>query len=327
MSEVVQRVSVVIPNFNGREHLPECLEALSRQSYRDFEILVVDNGSTDASLEWLRVHVPDVRVIARVDNGGFSVAVNEGILASRAEFVALLNNDTAVDADWLKALVDALDETGYDIAASLMVFYETPETVNTAGDGYDMAYLVGTQRGRGGAVSEYRDSARILGACAGAALYRRALFDDIGLFDSDFFLVHEDTDINLRALVAGRKCVYAPGSVVRHKDSATIRKQPSPLMARLLVRNQYVVIGKDMPTVLLPVVAAIFAWRTFRGVFPLRPSMWGTIPGNWRKMRQTIPIQAEGFRMGWGKRAEVWRLQAVSTHEIIRWLFKGAGPV
>lgn len=321
------RVTVVIPNWNGLIHLPECMAALRGQSYRDFEVLVVDNGSSDASLEWLASQAPEVRVIARADNGGFAVAVNEGIRAAEGEFVALLNNDTAVDPRWLEELVLALDSSGYDMAASLMVLYDDPKTVNAAGDDFNFWDLVGRNRGLYGRVEDYQQSVRVLGACAGAAAYRTSLFHDVGLFDEDFFLIHEDTDLNLRALIAGKRCIYVPTSIVRHKFSATIRSQPSWTMQRYEVRNRAVVLAKNLPGVLVPLAVLTWVFRVFRSTIPVRPSKWHLIPSLLRSLGKRIDAEFEGYRMGIPRRREVWRRRAVPTSEIIRWLFNGVGPL
>lgn len=321
------RVTVVIPNWNGLAHLPECIEALLGQSYTDFEVVVVDNGSTDDSVAWLREHAAWVRVVERGDNGGFAVAVNEGIRQATGEYVALLNNDTAVDPKWLAELVGALEETGYDAAASLMVFYDEPHLVNAAGDEFVMTHLFGRNRGFGRPVEEYAERVRVLGACAGAALYRTSFFRDVGLFDEAFFLMHEDTDINLRALIAGKRCVYVPSALVRHKFSASIKTQPSDKMQRLLTRNEAFVLAKDLPAVLYPYAFVTLPYRLFRSVVPLRPSQWHRVPGLLRRLPDRIAAQREGRRMGAPKRADVWSRRAVPVHEIVRWMFRGVGPV
>jgi GT2 family glycosyltransferase len=325
--DAVPVVSVVIPNWNGIQHLPECISALARQTLRDFEVIVVDNCSTDTSLSWLSESFPEARAVSRADNGGFSAAVNDGIRASKSDYVYLLNNDTVADPSCLQAAVDALEETGYDFAASCMVFYDDPSVVNTAGDIYDMKELVGVQRGRLEPRDSFKSPVRVLGASAGAALYRRSLFDDVGLFDEDFFLLFEDVDMNLRCLISGKRCVYVPDSIVRHKESASIGRHPGPHMARLQLRNQYIVIAKDMPTPLLPWEALKWCWKAFRELVPLRPSKWGSIPQLFSDFEPRRQTQLEGVRMGLRKRGDVWSRRKTSRLEIIRWLFGGVGPL
>ena len=317
-------VSVIVPNWNGVRHLPECLDHLEQQTLQDFELIVVDNASTDTSVQWLEANAPRARVVRRDINGGFSGCVNSGIRVAQGDYVAILMNDTAASPEWLESLVTAVDGTGYDFAASRLVFYDSPETINAAGDVYDMRLLAGRQRGRGDPVTDCLGSVRVLGACAGAALYRRDFFEDVGLFDEGFFMVHEDTDLNLRALIAGKRCVYAPDAVVRHKDSATIRVVPE--LQEYTIRNQYRVVSKDMPCALLPIAAALWVFHAFRTTIPLRPWKWHLIPTLVRQLNRELAFQAEGLRLGWRARADVWSRRVVSRREIVQWLMKGVGP-
>jgi GT2 family glycosyltransferase len=320
------RVTVVVPNWNGRQHLPECLATLAAQYFSDFEVLVVDNASSDGGVAWVREHHPHIRILQRADNGGFGVAVNAGILACRGEYVALLNNDTAVDNAWLGNLVQALDvRPDYDFAASLMVLYAEPGRVNAAGDVYDLARLTGQNRGFGQPVSSFGQARRVLGACAGAALYRRALFDDVGLFDEDFFLMSEDTDFNLRCLIAGKRCLFVPGALVRHKFRASIDTAPVWAMTRLAIRNEAMVAAKDLPSAILALSPLLWPWRFFRQTLPVRPSKWHLVPMLVLQSPQRLEAEIEGVRRGWGKRPDVWRRRTASMAQIVRWLLHGVG--
>jgi GT2 family glycosyltransferase len=322
------RVTVVIPNWNGRKHLPECLASLSAQTFSDFDTLLVDNASSDDGVPWVRDRYPEVRVLQRQDNGGFSRAVNAGIRACRGEFVALLNNDTAVDERWLANLVRALDtHPGYDFAAPLMVLYAQPERVNAAGDVYSVARLAGRNRGFGRHVAGFTRPRRVLGACAGAALYRRSLFDEVGLFDEDFFLMSEDTDFNLRCLIAGRRCLFVPDALVRHKFRASIDTASVWEMTRLAIRNEAMVVAKDLPPVILAVSPVLWLWRYFRQTLPMRPSKWHLVPMLVRRSSRRLDAEIEGVRLGWHKRRDVWRRRRASMPEIVRWLLYGAGEV
>ncbi len=317
----------MIPNWNGLQHLPECLETIAGQSFTDFEILLVDNASSDGSVEWVRQSHPEVRIVQRPDNGGFSKAVNAGISVARGEYVALLNNDTAAEPRWLAALVEALDaHRAYDFTASMMILYFSPDRLNAAGDVYNIGLLAGKNRGFGEPLARFERNERVLGACAGAALYRRSLFDEVGLFDEDFFLMSEDTDFNLRCLIAGKRCLYVPDARIRHKFRASIDGEPVWEMTRLAIRNEAIVVAKDAPALLLACGPLIWCWRHFRQTFPVRPSKWHLVPMLVRQSGARIQAEIEGFRMGWKKRPEVWRLQAVGTLDILRWLVKGSGP-
>ena len=328
MSVSRARVTVVIPNWNGRRHLPECLDSLATQCFRDFEVLLVDNASSDNGLAWVEDHHPDVRVVRRPDNGGFAAAVNDGIRLSHGEYVALLNNDTVAHPGWLGALVAALDmHRDYDVAASLMVLHDDPGRVNAAGDVYDLARLTGRNRGFGEPLSRYREPRRVLGACAGAALYRRSLFDRVGLFDEDFFLMSEDTDFNLRCLVAGKKCVYVPEAVVRHKFRASIETAPVREMRRLAMRNSAMVAAKDLPAAVLILAPILWPWRLIRETLPTRPSNWHRAPMLVRQAPARLAAEWDGARLGWAKRPGVWRARTTGTLVILRWLVRGVGEV
>lgn len=328
MSVPSSRVTVVIPNWNGVLHLPECLGALSQQSISDFQVILVDNASADGSVAWVREHHPDVRTLQRLDNGGFARAVNAGIIASGSEYVALLNNDTAVDTGWLQALVEALDDhRDYQFAASMMVLYSDPERLNAAGDVYRLARLAGRNRGLGMPVSRFLKPKRVLGACAGAAMYRRSLFDEVGLFDEDFFLMSEDTDFNLRCLIAGKRCLYVPTARVRHKYRASIDTESEWAMTRLAARNEAIVAAKDLPAEVLLLTPIFWPYRVMRQSLLVRPSKWHLVPVLLRQVPGRLRAEMDGARMGLAKRPDVWRRKATGTVEMMRWLMRGSGKV
>lgn len=243
------RVVVIIPNWNGTHLLPTCLDALRRQTYRDFSTVVIDNASTDGSPGLLRDSYPEVRVLHLPRNLFFAGAVNAGIRASTGEYVALLNNDTEVEADWLRALVAALDgEPNVAIAASKMLLFDRRDVINSAGDVF---YTDGTPGNRGVWEvdrGQYDDSRSVFGACGGAALYRRSLFADIGLFDEDFVGYCEDVDLNFRAQLAGYRCIFVPEARIYHRLSAT---GGGPLASYLCGRNFIHVVVKNVPGPLL----------------------------------------------------------------------------
>jgi GT2 family glycosyltransferase len=291
-------------------------------------MVLVDNASSDGSVAWVQEHYPRVRIVRLSDNGGFSKAVNAGILGAQSEYVALLNNDTSVDVGWLGALVDALDtHRAYDFAASQMVLYSAPARLNAAGDVYMLGRMAGKNRGFGKPVSRYSAMERVFGACAGAALCRRSLFDEVGLFDEDFFLLSEDTDFNLRCLIAGKRCLYVPEARVRHKLRASIDTIPVREMTRLAARNEAIVAAKDLPAWILLLAPILWPYRFVRQTVPVRPSKWHLWPMLLRQAPRRFQAEVEGFRLGLTKRPEVWRLKAIGTFQIIRWLLKGSGPV
>src|SRR5215211_9561023 len=211
---VPPHVTVVIPNWNGERFLKVCLSSLREQSFEDFETALVDNASSDGSLRLVERDFPEVRVISMRENRGFSAAVNAGIETSEATYVALLNNDTEVDPGWLEALVRAAErhpEAGL-FASKLVDFYDR-RVLDGAGDALRLSglpYRLGHgERDRG----QFDAPAYVFSACAAAALYRREMLDEIGLFDEDFVSYCEDGDLSFRAQLAGYRCFYVPDAV------------------------------------------------------------------------------------------------------------------
>ena len=246
------RVTVVIPNWNTQRFLGPCLASLRRQSYEDFEVVLVDSGSTDDSLAFVAEHFPEVATIALGENRGFSGAVNAGILASEAELVALLNNDTEQDPGWLEALVRAANSRPEAaLFASKLVDFHDRRLLDGAGDALrrsGLPYRLGHgELDRG----QFGEPAYVFGACAAAALYRRSLFEEIGLFDADFFAYCEDGDVSFRAQLAGHRCLYVPDAVVYHVGSASTGGKRSPTATRLGTQNGVNLLVKNLPASLL----------------------------------------------------------------------------
>ena len=244
-------VSVVLLNWNGAHLLPTCLDSLREQTFRDFDIVMSDNGSTDGSLELIASRYPEVQVIRFPRNIGFCLAVNAGMRASRGEFAFTLNNDTKLDPRCLEELVGvmrAYPEVG--ICAPKMLYYDDPTLINSAGHAC-AGDMVVVDIGRGDPDTEWFSRPReVLGACAGAALYRRTMLDQVGLFDPDFFISYEDIDLGWRAQWAGWRARYVPTAVVLHREGVTrrIRGRRSLFLA---ARNITHVWTKDWPLRLL----------------------------------------------------------------------------
>ena len=245
---MASRVTVIVPNWNTRKFLHPCLTSLRHQTFRDFETILVDSGSTDDSVALVAGNFPEVRVVALGENRGFSGAVNAGIEASRSELVVLLNNDTEQDPGWLAALVRAAD--GHREAGSFsskLVDFRDRRLLDGAGDALrrsGLPYRLGHgERDRG----QYDEPALVFGACAAAALYRRAMLDDVGLFDEDFFAYCEDGDLSFRAQLAGHRCLYVPDSVVYHIGSVSTGGKRSATATRLGTRNGLLLLVKNLP--------------------------------------------------------------------------------
>jgi GT2 family glycosyltransferase len=222
VSENRTRISVIIPNWNGREHLEACLGALRRQTFAGGEVILVDNGSTDGSAAYTRQVFPEVILIELDENRGFTGACNAGYAASRGEFVCLLNNDTEADERWLESIVDAFERhPGAGAIATKMLLFDRRDYFHSAGDFYRVNGLPGNrgvwQQDRG----QYDREEPVFSACGGAAAYRRAMVDEIGFLDDAFFFSCEDVDLAWRAHLAGWEVIYAPAAIVYHKLKAS----------------------------------------------------------------------------------------------------------
>lgn len=258
-------MSVVIPNWNGKKFLKGCLDSLLEVNYAETEIIIVDNGSHDGSVEFLEENYPKVKLIKFAHNTGFSVAVNAGIENSTGEFVALLNNDTTVDANWLSEMVAAMrSHPEIGSTGCKMLAYDNHKLLDGAGDGYRRGGLPGRIGHREIDLGQFDQERYILGPCGGAALYRREMLDDIGLFDSDYFAYLEDVDIGLRAQSAGYKCLYVPTAVMYHLGCGTTGSGYHPLVVRLSSQNNWNTIVKNIPLpLLLKFSPHIFYWQLF----------------------------------------------------------------
>lgn len=239
-------VSIIIVNWNGRAWLETCLPALQAQTCQDFEIVVVDNGSTDDSVAWLARRWPQVRLLAQSHNTGFAAANNAGIQATSAPFVVTLNNDTIAAPTWLAELTAVAAPPDVGMAASCLVQWQQPHVLDSAGIEVDQVGMA-WQRGWGEGVETAVTSRPVFGPSAAAALYRRAMLEQIGLFDDDYFAYYEDVDLAWRGQQAGWRCMYAPGAVVRHWHSATAEAMPARKLY-LVSRNKIWTLLKNYPS-------------------------------------------------------------------------------
>lgn len=239
------RVTIIIPNYNGLKFMEPCFAALDRQTMKDFDILVVDNGSSDGSVEWLKEHrIPSIFL---PENTGFTGAVNVGIKAAATEYVILLNNDTEAQPGYVKALVEVMERSPNIFSASSRIIQlHNKKLMDDAGDMYSLlgwAY----QRGVGQPVKGYKKARRIFAACAAAAIYRRAVFDEIGYFDETHFAYLEDIDVGYRARIFGYDNVYCPEAEIYHVGSGTSGSKYNSFKVRLAARNNVYLNYKNMP--------------------------------------------------------------------------------
>ena len=213
------KISVVVVNFNGKRFLDDCLNSLAAQTYGDYEVIVVDNASQDGSLEHVRSRFPWARIVENKVNLGSTGGNNSGIREAEGEFIVTLNNDTRVEKDFLEILARPMSDPSIGMCGSKMVYpngkiNSTALCLSRSGASWDRGASEEDQ-------GQYDRQEEIFGACAGAALFRKKMLDEIGLFDEDFFIFMEDIDLTLRARCAGWRCIYVPEAIAHHLHGAT----------------------------------------------------------------------------------------------------------
>lgn len=261
-------VTVVIPNYNGEKYLVSCLNALYINTTIDIEVIIVDNGSVDGCLARAEELYPQIRTVRLDKNYGFCKAVNEGIRASETEYVLLLNNDTEIRKGFVEALLRRIkkSEKIFSVEAK-MIQYQDDTLIDSAGTYYN-ALGWAFSRGKDQSVTHYNMCTKAFAACAGAAIYRRAVFEEIGLFDERHFAYLEDIDIGYRARIHGYLNLYEPRAEVIHVGSATSGSRYNEFKVKLSSRNNVYLVYKNMPVwqIVLnsPLLAAGF---TLKAVF------------------------------------------------------------
>lgn len=260
--ETVPRASVIIVNYNGREYLGRCLSSLLGEDRQDYEVILVDNASTDGSAEYVEQALPEVRVIRNRANRGFGQGNNLGAQWAKGEYLAFLNPDTVVESGWLEALIAALEaDPQAGLATSKILLLADPGRINTCGN--EMHYTGLTLcRGMGMDHSAFTEPAEV-GAVSGAAfVIRKDVFETLEGFDEAFFLYMEDTDLSWRARLAGYRCIYVPSSVVYHDYTLYF----GPEKTFYQERNRYLMLLKSLRwrtlLVLLPalLIAEVMTW-------------------------------------------------------------------
>lgn len=241
------KATVVIPNYNGIRYIRTCLDALKQQDTSEYSILVVDNGSKDGSMELIRDEYPEIQLISLPENLGFSAAVNRGIKAAKTPYVILLNNDTEVEPSFVRKLIEGIQgERNIFSGSAKLLRYDDRTRIDDAGNLYcalGWAYAIGKNRPD----HDYDRPRQIFSACAGAAIYRRSIFEKIGYFDERHFAYLEDIDIGYRARIAGYANVYLPEARVYHMGSATSGSRYNPWKVTLSARNGIYLNYKNMP--------------------------------------------------------------------------------
>jgi len=262
---------VVVVNWDRKELLRACLNSLSNQTHPNFDVVVVDNGSEDGSVvmveEIAQSYPVPLRLIANQTNQGFCTANNQGISASTSEFVGLLNNDAEAAPEWLKALEEVIRTAeNVGMAASKILVWEDPGRIDKVGH---LMYPDGQNRGRGTGQKDTGQFDRVeetLWPDGCAAMYRRAMLDEIGGFDEEFFAYADDAELGLRGRIAGWTCLYAPGAVVRHHRGATLGLGSARRLT-LIERNRVLLAVKLFPWSLLWLNGAYYLARIAAGMW------------------------------------------------------------
>lgn len=239
------KISIIIPNWNGLKYLKKCLKSVFVQTYKNYEVIVVDNNSTDNSKEWIKENFHKVQIIANSTNYGFAESINIGIKKAIGDYVVILNNDTKVDELWLQKLVEVADSNNKIGMVACLIFYPDHQ-INSAG-------LI---LGKNGCVynrgiilekDKFEIKEEIFGPCGCAALYKKEMLKEIGLFDPKYFAYYEDVDLAFRARLCGWKCIYTPEAIIYHHCSKTTKKLGSFKINILAERNKIWTIIKNWP--------------------------------------------------------------------------------
>lgn len=282
-----KKTTVVIPNYNGMKYLEDCLSFLHRSKGIQFDTIIVDNGSTDDSVNFIRYRFPWVRVVQLEENTGFSNAVNVGIKLAETPYVLLLNNDTVVEPDFVRELTNQMHRhPDYFSYSAKMLSMSNPQMIDGTGDFYSClgwAYA----RGKGKDSSRYTAVTDVFSACGGAAIYRKAVFEEMGYFDELHFAYLEDIDVGLRARIYGYRNGYCPTAIVYHAGSGSSGSKYNEFKVNLSARNNIYLIAKNLPFLMilmnLPFLLAGFFIKIL--FFSLKGFGWIYVRGLWRGFR------------------------------------------
>jgi GT2 family glycosyltransferase len=328
MIKVRPLVSVVIPNWNGKKFLPECIDSLIEQTFCDFEVILVDNGSTDGSAEFVEERYGEfIRIIRNKENLGFTGGNNVGIRSARGKYIVLLNNDTVVEPTWLGELVKAIGpDPQVGMWASKVYSYHQRDRIEAVGE---LIYWDGLNRARGQFEQDqgqYEELEEIFFPPGCGGMYRKKVFDEIGVFDEDFFAYGDDAEIGIRARLAGWKCLYVPQAVLYHKNSGSTG-QYSPFKAFYVERNRFWITIKYFPFPLL-FLSIFFTFYRFcfqgYGVLTLRGAA-GKFAGIYSPLHlAAILLKAYGSALRylprmWRKRKLLKKLKKATYGEFFSW--------
>jgi GT2 family glycosyltransferase len=309
-------ICVVVINYNSGKLLERCLRSLEAQTFRGFHAIVVDNGSTDESMNWLETGENRLRVIFNHHNIGFAAANNLAIREAETEWVALLNPDAFPEPEWLSNLMLAVrNNPDYSFFASKLISADNPRVLDGAGDNYHVSGLVWRRGHDSAAHGVVNEPMEVFAPCAAAALYRRSVVIDVGGFDEDFFCYVEDVDLGFRLRLAGHRCLYVPQAVAFHVGSATTGNE-SDFCVYHGHRNLVWAFVKNMPGILLWLLLPLHV------LLNLLTIVWFAFQGRggviWRAKRDALL----GLTKMWRKRQRIQEARVASIGEVWRPLDK-----
>lgn len=317
-------MSIIVPTWNGRALLGLPLDSLRRQKHRDLEVIVVDDASTDDTAAWVETTYPEVRLVRLARNQGFAAAVNAGIRAARGEAIVLLNNDAEADPGWLEALAAALDaHPDAGMIASRVYLYHHRDRLDSAGIYASTGGMVGNRGAYQPSAPDHETRRLVLGPSGAAAVYRRALIDDVGLLDESLIAYFEDVDLAIRAQLRGWKCLYEPRAICWHVGSATYAARdggaapvlgpppPTPRTVFLGARNYPVIAVKFLPwRVLLRDGWALLAYELNFIRFALAHRMLAQYVSARASLLRVLPAWVR-------QRRRLQRTRKISTREVV----------
>lgn len=238
-------VSVVIPNWNGSDVITECIDSIKNQNLKPLEVIVVDNGSTDGSVEIIKKQFPEVKLISLEKNIGFAGAVNKGIKAAKGDYVFLLNNDATLEKNCLEELIKTAQTNKSDIT-QCTILTNGGKLIDSVGDEYSIWGLPYPGMRNQPSDKAPKKDKEIFSASGGASLYKKSLFNEIGYFDEDFFAYYEDVDISIRAHMQNKKIFLSTKAIVHHKMNYTAKKLPG-FSREMAIKNSLYLYWKNIP--------------------------------------------------------------------------------
>lgn len=310
----VPTISVVIANWNGAAVLPRCLDALAAQTCRDFEVIVVDDASSDQSVDGVTSRCPNARVIKLEHNVGFAASNNLGARKARGRWLALLNNDAFPRPDWLARIIDATQRhPDFAFFASRLVLAERPDRLDGTGDVYHVSGIAWRRHHDQSGEGVAQSAEEVFSSCGAAGLYSREVFLQAGGFDEDFVAYHEDVDLGFRLRLQGHHCLYVPDAVVEHLGSSSYgRNSNFPIYQGH--RNLVWTFFKNMPTGMF--------WRylpthVMANAFSL---VYHSLTGHARSIWRAKIDAVRGMPLVLRKRRQIQQGRRASESEISRWM-------